>query len=158
MERKISEIMKIMFKGFDDLKSFLDFYMEIHSNLDKNLLEGKNADRDDILQLMNNKCERCCNWDLIKSLLNMYDKKCDFFKYDFFLPLLINKIISKDYLDLCDLSYIVQFLSKKNDLNKDLKNQLLKKIDDQVKERVIGLLGVSYEEKYNRYKSDAFMY
>ena len=153
-KRKISKIMEIMFKGFDDLKSFLDFYMEIHSNLDKNLLEKNNADRDCILQLMINRCSSSnhCHWNLTASLLDVCDKK-----YDFCVPSLINKITWKEYLDVDNLSCIVQFLNKKNDLNQDLKNQLLKKIDNQVKKRVVELLGVSYDETLNRYNSDAFI-
>ena len=153
MESNIRTIQKSVFSNFNDLKSFLEFYMEIYSNSDKNSLETKNIKRDHILNLMIHNCEWDCGYDRIKSLLNMCDKK-----YDFFVPFLINNIILKDRLDLCDLSYIVQFLSKKNDLNKDLKNKLLKKIDDQVKERVVGLLGVSYDETFNRYHSDAFIY
>ena len=129
--------------------------MEIYSNSDKNSLETKNIERDYILNLMIHNCERNCGYDLIKSLLNMCDKK-----YDFFVPFLINNIILKDRLDLRDLSCIVQFLSKKNDLNQDLKNKLLKKIDDQVKERVVELLGVSYDESssWYQYETDAFIY
>ena len=157
VEYNIGTIMENIFNRFDDLKSFLDFYIGIYSNSGKNLLEGKNADRDDILQLMINSCRPSnnCNWNLTASLLDICDKK-----YNFCVPLLINEIISKNYLDLCDLSYIVQFLSKKNDLNQDLKNKLLKKIDNQVKKRVVGLLGVSYDEPSSRYRyeTDAFIY
>ena len=154
VEYGIGTIMENIFNGFDDLKSFLDFYIEIYSNSKKNFLETQNAERDRILQLMINKCERHCNWDLIESLLNICDKK-----YDFFVPLLINRIISKDNLNLCGLSCIVQFLSKKNDLNQDLKSQLLNKIDALVKSDIESFLHVEYEdESHNEYNSDAFIY
>ena len=92
VEYNIGTIMENIFNRFDDLKSFLDFYIGIYSNSGKNLLEGKNADRDDILQLMINSCRPSnnCNWNLTASLLDICDKK-----YNFCVPLLINEIISK---------------------------------------------------------------
>ena len=140
--------------NFTDLKSFLDFYIAIYSNSNSNkdLLEQKASKQKTILVAMIENCK----WNLTDSLLKMCDKK-----YDFFVSILIDKIANEFYrLSLSDLAHVVQFLSKKNDIDQELKGKLLKIIDDGVVGTIKSLDVEYYQKSYDdhRYPHDAFVY
>ena len=130
-----------VFSGFRSIQGFLDFYLEIYST-HSDCLKSKNSERDYILNSI------ICKY--VSDITNFLSTDGNEQKYSFFIPYLINEVCDYQYCKMSNFSNIVKFLDKNVNLDQDLKNKLLKKIDDDIVEKM-NAVAVYYADKTYEY-------